>query len=184
MYNKKSYAMSSAIVKLGYWTKSVEENAELILSVIDLLRRFDKLNDDTTYDKNALIDFITDCSSKVIDKIVGMNIEELLQFDPWEYSKNCDIIMTPELIMSKIKICDLNIVDDEELQEMVEQVIKNLDEFKLKDGTKENVIERLRKIKTFIEDNHIQIEDDCFESCLIFEIKHDTDFERCPKVEE
>lgn len=184
MYNKKSYAMSSAIVKLGYWTKSVEDNAELILSVIDLLRTFDKLNDDTTYDKNVFIDFITDCSSKTIDKIVSMDLKQLLQFDPWEYNKNCDIIMTPELIMSKIKICDLNMMDDKELQEMVENVIKSFDDFKLKDGTKEKVIERLRKIKTFIEDNHISIEEDCFESCLIFEIKQDIVLERCPNIED
>lgn len=174
MFNKKSYAMSSAVVRLGYWTKSVEENADLILSVIDLLKKFDKLNDGTVNDKNMFIDFITNCSSKTIDRIVSMDIKELIQFDPYGYTKECDVWLTPEMIMSKITICDCSNADNDDIQDIVDKVIKNYSDFTLREGVRNDAIERLTKIKTFIENNHITInEDEAFQSCLIFSIKHD-----------
>lgn len=174
MFNKKSYAMSSAVVRLGYWTKSVEENADLILSVIDLLKKFDKLNDGTVNDKNMFIDFITNCSSKTIDSIVSMDIKELVQFDPYGYTKECDVWLTPEMIMSKITVCDCSNADSDDIQDIVDKVIKNYSDFTLRDGVRDNAIERLTKIKEFIENNHITInEDEAFQSCLIFSVKHD-----------
>lgn len=174
MFNKKSYALSSAVVRLGYWTKSVEDNVDLILSVIDLLKKFDKLNDGTTNDKNMFIDFITDCSSKTIDSIVSMDVKELVQFDPYGYTKECDVFLTPEMIMSKIPICDCANADIDDIQDIVDKVIKNYSEFTLRDGVRDNTIERLTKIKEFIENNHITIEEDeAFHSCLIFSVKYD-----------
>lgn len=174
MFNKKSYALSSAVVILGYWTKSVEENADLILSVIDLLKKFDKLNDGTVNDKNMFIDFIANCSSKTIDRIVSMDIKDLVQFDPYGYTKECDVWLTPEMIMSKVTVCDCSNADNDDIQDIVDKVIKNYSDFTLRDGVRDNAIERLTKIKAFIENNHITInEDEAFQSCLIFSVKHD-----------
>lgn len=173
MFNKKSYAMSSAIVKLGYWTKCVDDNLDLILSVIDLLRRFDKLNDGTTHDKQLFMDFITDCSSKTIDSIVSMDIKELLQFDPYGYTKECDVFMTPEQILSKINLCECSSADDDEIPDIVDKVIGKLSEFTLKEGVRDKAIETLRKIREFIEKNKLTIGDDGFDSCLMFTVKYD-----------
>ena len=174
MFNKKSYALSSAVVRLGYWTKSVEDNADLILSVIELLKKFDKLNDGTVNDKNAFIDFITNCSSKTIDRIVSMDTKELVQFDPYGYTTDCDVFLTPEMIMSKVTTSDCSNADIDDIQDIVDKIIKNYSEFTLRDGVRDNAIERLTKIKEFIENNHISIgEDEAFQSCLIFSVKYD-----------
>ena len=174
MFNKKSYALSSAVVRLGYWTKSVEDNADLILSVIDLLKKFDKLNDGTVNDKNMFIDFITNCSSKTIDSIVSMDVKELVQFDPYGYTTYCDVFLTPEMIMSKVNVCDCSNADIDDIKDIVDKVIKNYSDFTLRDGVRDNAIERLTKIKEFIENNHISIGDDeAFQSCLIFSVKYD-----------
>ena len=175
MFNKKSYALSSAVVRLGRWIRDVDDNTNLILSVIDLLKKFDKLNDGTTNDKNMFIDFITDCSSKTIDSIVSMDVKELVQFDPYGYTKKCDVFLTPEMIMSKIPICDCTNADiDDDIPDIVDKVIRKLSEFTLRDGVRDNTIERLTKIRKFIENNHITIEEDgAFHSCLIFSVKYD-----------
>ena len=76
--------------------------------MIDLLRKFDRLNDATTHDEHLFIDFITDCFGKTVSNLASMDVAELYHFDPYEYSGDSVILMTTDQILSKISMRELS----------------------------------------------------------------------------
>lgn len=172
MLSKKNYVLSSKVVKLGDWAKRVEENSKLILSVIDLLRKFDKLNDATTHDEHLFIDFITDCFGKTVSNLASMDVAELYHFDPYEYSGDRVILMTTDQILSKISMRELSNSDDD-IPDMVDKVIKSMPGLTLTEGVKEKAIETLEKIDNYMIMNKPKNwDEERSNSCLNFAIKY------------
>lgn len=172
MLSKKNYVLSSKVVTLGDWAKRVEQNSKLILSVIDLLRKFDRLNDATTHDEHLFIDFITDCFGKTVSNLASMDVAELYHFDPYEYSGDRVILMTTDQILSKINMRELSNFDDE-TSDMVDKVIKSMPGLTLIEGVKEKAIETLEKISNYIIVNKPKNwDEERSDSCLDFANKY------------
>lgn len=172
MLSKKNYVLSSKVVRLGDWAKRVEHNSKLILSVIDLLRRFDKLNDATTHDEHLFIDFITDCFGKTVSNLASMDVAELYHFDPYEYSGDRVILMTTDQILSKINMRELSNSDDE-IPDMVDKVIKSMPGLTLREYVREEAINKLEKINNYLIDNKLKNwDEERSNSCLNFAIKY------------
>lgn len=173
MYNNDGYAMASAIVRLGQWTRDADKNTDLILSVIDLLKRFDKLDDGTVNNKSLFMNFIADCASNVCGKFSSMDVINLARFNPYVYPKESEVFITTGMILSRIKLLDCFNASGDEVPIIVDKVIDNLPTFSLKDGVKNDAIDKLRKIKSYISTNGLPGEDEMFQSCLIFSVKHE-----------
>ena len=172
MLSKKNYVLSSKVVTLGEWAKRVEENSKLILSVIDLLRKFDRLNDATTHDEHLFIDFITDCFGKTVSNLASMDVAELYHFDPYEYSGDRVILMTTDQILSKISVRELSNSDDE-ITDMVDKVIKSMPGLTLREYVREEAIRKLEKINNYlIENKPKNWDEERLDSCLNFATKY------------
>lgn len=173
MLSKKNYVLSSKVVTLGEWAKRVEENSKLILSVIDLLRKFDRLNDATTHDEHLFIDFITDCFGKTVSNLASMDVAELYHFDPYEYSGDRVILMTTDQILSKISMKELSNSDDDEIPDMVDKVIKSMPGLTLREYVREEAIRKLEKINNYMIANKPKNwDEERSDSCLNFAIKY------------
>lgn len=166
------YTMSLAIKRLGQWIKDVVDNTDLIFSVIDLLKRFDKLNDGTVNDKTLFMNFIGDFASKACSEFSNMDIMKLARFNPYGYTKSCDVSLTPEMIISRIKLYDCFNASGDEVPDIVDNAIGSLPTFNLKEGVRDDTINKLRKIKSYISMNGPPVEDEMFQSCLVFSNKH------------
>lgn len=172
MFNTDGYTMSLAITRLGRWIRDIENNTDLIFSVIDLLKKFDKLDDGTVNDKTLFMNFIGDYASKTCSKFSNMEIMKLAKFNPYAYTTSYDISITPEMILSRIKLYDCFNASGDEVPDIVDNVIDSLPTFNLKEGVKDDTINKLRKIKSYISMNGPPVEDEMFQSCLIFSDKH------------
>lgn len=172
MFNTDGYTMSLAIKRLGQWIKDVDDNTDLILSVIDLLKKSDKLNDGTVNDKTLFMNFIGDFASKICSKFSDMDIMKLARFNPYVYTKSYDLPVTPEMIISRIKLYDCFNASGDEVPSIVDDAIDSLPTFNIKEGVKDEIINKLRKIKSFISMNGPPVEDEMFKSCLEFSVKH------------
>ena len=166
------YTMSLAITRLGEWIRDVSDNTDLIFSVIDLLKRSDKLNDGTVNDRTLFINFIGDYASKICSKFSNMEIMKLARFNPYAYTKSYDVFLTPEMILSRIKLYDCFNASGDEVPDIVDNAIGSLPTFNLKEGVKDDTINKLRKIKSYISMNGPPLEDEMFQSCLVFSNKH------------
>lgn len=173
MFNTDGYTISLAISRLGKWIRDVDNNTDLILSVVDLLKKSDKLNDGTVNDKTLFMNFIGDFASKICSKFSDMEIMKLARFNPYVYTKSYDVFLTPEMIISKIKLYDCFNASGDEVPVIVDNVIDNLPTFNIKEGVKDDTINKLRKIKSYISMNGPPAEDEMFKSCLDFANKYD-----------
>lgn len=172
MFNTDGYTMSLAIGRLGEWIRDVDVNTDLILSVIDLLKKSDKLNDGTVNDKTSFMNFIGDCANKICNKFSDMDIMKLARFNPYVYTKSDDLPITPEMILSRIKLYDCFNASGDEVPGIVDNAIVSLPTSNLKEGVKDDTINKLRKIKSYISMNGPPVEDEMFKSCLNFANKH------------
>lgn len=172
MFNTDGYTMSLAIDRLGQWIRDVNDNTDLIFSVIDLLKKFDKLNDGTVNDKTLFMDFIGDFASKICSKFSDMDIMKLARFNPYAYTKSYDVFLTPEMIISRIKLYDCFNASGDEVPVIVDNAINSLPTFNIKEGVKDDTINKLRKIKSYISMNGPPVEDEMFQSCLAFSVKY------------
>ena len=172
MFNTDGYTMSLAIKRLGQWIRDVDDNTNLIFSVIDLLKRFDKLNDGTVNDKTLFMNFIGDFASKTCSKFSNMDIMKLARFNPYGYTKSYDVFLTPEMIISRIKLYDCFNASGDEVPVIVDNTIDSLPTFNLKEGVRDDTINKLKKIKSYISMNGPPVEDEMFQSCLVFSNKH------------
>ena len=150
----------------------VDYHSDLILSVIDLLKEFDKLNDGTVNDKTLFMNFIGNYANKICSKFSNMDIMKLAQFNPYVYTKSYNVFLTPEIILSRIKLYDCFNASGDEVPVIVDNVIDSLPTFNLKEGVKDDIINKLRKIKSYISMNGPPVEDEMFKSCLNFANKH------------
>lgn len=172
MFNTDGYTMSLAIKRLGQWIKDVDNNVDLILSVIDLLKKADKLNDYTVNDRTLFMNFIGNCAIKTCNNFSNMDIMNLAKFNPYVYTKSYDVSLTPEMILSRIKLYDCFNASGDEVPSIVDDAIDSLPTPNLKEGVKDDTINKLRKIKSYISMNGPPVEDEMFKSCLEFSDKH------------
>ena len=96
----------------------------------------------------------------------------LAQFNPYVYTKSYDVFLTTEMILSRIKLYDCFNASGDEVPGIVDDAINSLPTFNLKEGVRDDTINKLRKIKSYISMNGPPVEDEMFQSCLVFSNKH------------
>lgn len=82
--------------------------------------------------------------------------------------------ITTEKILSKISLYDLSYADIDDIPNMIDKAIVSLLQSILREGLRDEAIERLTKIKEFIEDNGLtNWSEDKLDSCLSIAFEHD-----------
>lgn len=81
--------------------------------------------------------------------------------------------ITTDKILSKISLYDLSYADIDDIPNMIDKAIVNLLQSILRKGLRDEAIERLTKIKEFIEDNGLtNWSEDKLDSCLSITFEH------------
>lgn len=81
--------------------------------------------------------------------------------------------ITTDKILSKISLYDLSYADIDDIPNMIDKAIVNLLQSILRKGLRDESIERLTKIKEFIEDNGLtNWSEDKLDSCLSITFEH------------
>ena len=82
--------------------------------------------------------------------------------------------ITTDKILSKISLYDLSYADIDDIPNMIDKAIVSLLQSILRKGLRDEAIERLTKIKEFIEDNGLtNWSEDKLDSCLSITFEHD-----------
>lgn len=81
--------------------------------------------------------------------------------------------ITTDKILSKISLYDLSYADIDDIPNMIDKAIVSLLQSILRKGLRDEAIERLTKIKEFIEDNGLtNWSEDKLDSCLSITFEH------------
>lgn len=81
--------------------------------------------------------------------------------------------ITTDKILSKISLYDLSYADIDDIPNMIDKAIVSLLQSILREGLRDEAIERLTKIKEFIEDNGLtNWSEDKLDSCLSITFEH------------
>lgn len=81
--------------------------------------------------------------------------------------------ITTDKILSKISLYDLSYADIDDIPNMIDKAIVSLLQSILREGLRDESIERLTKIKEFIEDNGLtNWSEDKLDSCLSITFEH------------
>lgn len=81
--------------------------------------------------------------------------------------------ITTEKILSKISLYDLSYADIDDIPNMIDGAIVSLLQYILREGLRDEAIERLTKIKEFIEDNGLtNWSEDKLDSCISITFEH------------